>query len=447
MANFCPTCGFDLDKNVSKEACDVCGAPFARKGETATAPPDPKPGGGLRPLPSSSTPPPQQQPAGGTERVDGSRRATPSEQVGAAPEAEIEPEPAPTPGSATGPAIVLPRAAAAQEVGLDELDAKTAFEKGKRIITIIGFANSGKSFFANRLRSDLQEGGWRCEPGAEDNIATTSLGLVLTKLTPPRQRKGRPLNYVLVDLAGESFRDALERRFQEGRKIEGFSASSYMAAMAFASAYVLLIRFEDVRGILQGASGEYVPKVQNMLKNFHDILGCIAIGAERLRRGESPGDLLEKGISKDELSDAFDRELRCDKPICVLFSQADRVEGELGEGRDDYDQDPLLFAMQKLPRLYNPISTTFRDFRFDFMSAFRGHNTGTRVDYRLQSHGALEAFLWLHGLLNQGHYILDWPRRLARGSMPTRRAIEIRRWLDRDFAASLGKIKRKEEGI
>jgi hypothetical protein len=454
MANFCPTCGFDLDKNVSKEACDICGAPFAKKGEkaTAAAPADPKPGGGLPP-PSPPSVPPRKPPAG-TERTGGSSGTASREpEVGAAPKADVEPEPEPEPSPVSASPATMPSPASgsppppsALKIQPYEIDAKNAFEKGKRIITVIGFANSGKSFFVNRLRNDLQEGRWRCDPGAEDEIATSPLGLELTKLTPPKRRKGRPLNYVLVDLAGESFKEALGRGFQEGKKIEGFSVHSYLEAMTFASAYVLLIRFEDVRGILQGTSGGDVQKVQNLLKNFHDILGCIVVGAERLRR-ESPEDLLRKGISKDELSDAFDRELRCDKPICVLFSQADRVESELGEGRDDYDQDPLLFAMQKLPRLYNPIAATFRDFRFDFLSAFQEHNTGTRVDYRLPSHGALEAFLWLHGLLDHGHSILDWPRRLARGSMPTRRAIEIRRWLDGDFRTSLRKIEEKEEGI
>lgn len=451
MDKFCQTCGASLENNTSKEVCDVCGAPLAEEeNATAAAPPDPKPGGGLLPPQPSSTPP--QKPPSGTERAGGSSSAAPSEpEVSTAPQADVEPEPEPSPASASaattpGRASVSPPAASVLKIQPHEIDAKNAFEKGKRIITVIGFANSGKSFFVNRLRNDLQEGRWRCDPGAESTIATSPLGLELTKLTPPKQRMGRPLNYVLVDLAGESFKEALGRGFQEGKKIEGFSVHSYLEAMAFASAYVLLIRFEDVRGILQGTSDGDVPKVQNLLKNFHDILGCIVVGAERLRR-ESPEELLLKGITKDELSDAFDRQLRCDKPICVLFSQADRVESELGERRDDYDQDPLLFAMRSLPRLYNPIATTFRDFRFDFLSAFRGHNTDTQVNYRLPSHGALEAFLWLHGLLDHGHSILDWPRRLGRGSMPTRRVIEIRRWLDRDFAASLREIEKREVGI
>jgi hypothetical protein len=444
MANLCPVCNYNLENNVSGAFCDACKTPFKTGEAHVPVAPD-APG---EPNNVSIGPPPVVPIATAEPRRD-------SLPGGLAVESKLAPEPSRRqghfPAQVSDPSISTSSSAT---ISADEIDAKNAFEKGKRIITVIGFANSGKSFFVNRLRNDLVQGPWRCAPGPQDKIATSPEGLELTRLTPFKQRRGQFLNYVVVDLAGESFMKALDNR--EGQEIAGFSIHSYLAAMAFASAYIFLIRFEDIRGLVDGAASDESKKVRNLLANFHAILGCIAVSAERLRRsrfhpssGETPEKFLTSGISKQELDDAFDGRLRCDKPICVLFSQADRVvQAAKSEGFDDnYDCDPLMFAMQRTPGLYNPISDTFRNFRFDFLSAFEGHVSGPRVNYRLPSHGALEAFLWIHGFLDYGHSFLGWPSRLMRGLMPTRQALRVRRWLDPKFGEVLQRIESRGAGL
>jgi len=318
------------------------------------------------------------------------------------------------------PAATKPRTGVASQMdvmGPYEIDAINAFEKGKRIITVLGFAGSGKTSFVNRLRNDLAQGPWRRSPQPQKEILLSPEGLDLTLAVPFKQRRGQTLSYVLVDLSGESFMGALSR-FQEGRDITVASTRSYLAAMAFASAYILLIRLEDVYEIAMGTNSRNASKVHSLLGYFNDILSSIAIASDRLMHGERAEDFLRRGISKTELNDSFDRKISCEKPICVLFSQADRVG--IPKDRDGSGIDPEVFARENIPELYHQIVATFRDFRFDYASAFQGLGVGEKVTYQSPSYGALEAFLWLHGHFDRNLSVPDRLKRLSRRLGPKR---------------------------
>lgn len=324
----------------------------------------------------------------------------------------------------------------------NHLDAITEYGKTP-IVSVIGFGDSGKSFFVNRLRKELP---WKCSRHPAKKIGRNPEGIELTRFVPRdvRMRGGRNHGYVVVDCAGESFVQALESQFTSG-KLGGVLARSYLTAMAFASAYILVIRAEDFLP-LSRAQRDHLPaeaRVQRefiedkIVAGFDEFINTVVVSQERLR-SESPETLLRKGLSRPELENAFKRNHNpCRQPLCVVFSQADRLEKVHGQD-DSYDADPFVYALRRASTLVNAVHSNFHYYRFDYLSAFYGHDADARgddrvrPDYDLPSYGAKEAFLWLHNLLTPRPWLFR-PSRIARGEVPTRHLVTLRRKMDSAF--------------
>jgi hypothetical protein len=351
-------------------------------------------------------------------------QAAGSEIASALPKQDSKPE-----AVKINPALVtksVPRRPESKEEVLDpnHLDAVSAYGK-KSIVSVIGFSNSGKTFFVNRLRDLLSEKGWHCTPASQDKIDKSPEGIELSRFVPVNQGGRRDHSFLMVDCAGESFRQAFESQWKEGM-LERVNTRSYLTALGLASAYVLVIRAEDL--VRQQSGGDLVP----MLKTFYDILNGITVAKEKLQQ-QSPKDFLAQGISKADLDAAANRTSRhYRQPIAVVFSLADRIE-EMAGDNGSYDSDPFLFARYRANKLFQAITNTFTYHRFDFLSAFYKHDNSTQVDYSLPSYGTAAIFNWLTGLLSPSIPLLGGPLRVARGRIPTSSATFLRKLVDPEF--------------
>ncbi len=336
------------------------------------------------------------------------------------------------------------------------LETISSFDEDEAIVTVIGFSASGKTFFVNRLRNDLA-GPWKRKPAPADEIPVSPEGIELTWFLPTdgKPQADRNLSYLLLDCAGESFQQAL-RLQGSSEELKGGSVGAYLAALAFASAFILVIRAEDLLTIsapeqpneAQGLKEER-RLIRKIVADFDDIIHAILIAKKRLAEQEAE-EFLRQGISREELKAAFKRSDRCHQPIYIALSLADRLEALQGE---TYDRDPFLFALEKAPVLFKTIHRSFENYRFDFLTAFYGHGSNRealndsaewkrqniRPDYQRKSYGAVEAFDWIHGLVCEQRSGFRRPRRLLAGDLPTRSVVELRRKLDPAFRKAWGK--------
>jgi hypothetical protein len=307
----------------------------------------------------------------------------------------------------------------------DLLDAVTSFKTARKIISILGFAASGKTFLANRLRDEFT-GSWKVRPSPTNAIPSSPAGLELTYLVPTsaRQHPG----YLLVDTAGETFLHGLQMSAQD-RAIDGIEARSYLAAVGLASAYILLIQAEDF--IFPRKSETYQDKrLSRLLSGLDDLITAITAAKTQIST-QSPEEFLRKGISQAALRATFSESRRCSQPICLLLSQADRLEKIDQTGF--YDMDPCAFVLKFAPALFKAVHNAFDHYRFDFLSSFYGHDGSIRPDYRLAHHGAVSSFRWIDSLLKTRHPGVGSIQRVVEGNLPTRLAIELRRRVDPGF--------------
>ncbi|MDP9120096.1 MAG: hypothetical protein M3O15_01815 [Acidobacteriota bacterium] len=394
----CATCGKEFPDGTAILVCDNCGTAFPASG------------------PAPSVPAVASGPAG-TGWTD--------------PEPPLEPPPAPDDS----------------DLDPDKLDVASAYGK-RSIISVIGFSESGKSFFVNRLLDLMLERAWDCRPAPKDQIPTSSEGLQISHLVPVNEGRasGRlDHSYLLVDCAGESFQQAFDSQWQDGM-LAGTKTRSYLTALGLASAYILVLRAEDLLVTAEGdgppspgrPSGDYLNR---MLNTFYQILDGIIVAKERLR-SQSPEEFLRQGISKQELDAAALRTRRhFRQPLAIVFSLADRLE-DLPGADDAYDLDPYLFALPRAGKLFKAVTKTFDYHRFDFLSSFYQHDAKgpadkTRVNYRLPSYGAAEIFDWVRELIHPTIPVLGTTLRMARGRVPTRHAVMLRKLVDGGFRRAL----------
>ncbi len=316
----------------------------------------------------------------------------------------------------------------------DQLDTISAYGKKQAIVTVIGFGGSGKTFWVNRLRDEMPNRSWRCSEEPEEEIPLSPAGIQLTQLIPPAEagRSHRP--YLVVDCAGESFVQALER--QRGTSsLMGSAVRSYLVALGFASAYVLVIpaadlmqyREEEALDATQ-ATRKQQEVLRRVVDGFHKIIaGMVAAGEKMARKG--PDDFLKEGLTREELKDVFERSrMKCPQPIYVALAQADRLT--VGARNDDWDSDPFLFAAKHGSKLFKAVHDSFDHYRFDFLSAFYGHDGGTRPHYGDPHYGAVEAFKWIHDRVS--------PRPGMTTPISTRETVEMRKRLDPEFRQAWG---------
>ncbi len=298
----------------------------------------------------------------------------------------------------------------------NHLETFTAHGESRRIVTVIGFGASGKTFLINRLREALPRGGrWATHPRKQETIEITPEGLWLTEVNPARRGAGG--SYVLVDCAGESFQRAFDEQSTRA-SLSGIGVRSYLTALACASAYVFVIEAEH---LAQGAGGTAAEraKVAALSESFYDVIDAIRLAKAGLARLGAKAFLAE-GLAKDEL-----RKIRAlpgpplSEPLFVALSQADRLEAT--EPLDD----PLPFAFAGAPVLAAAVENRFSRFRFDFISSFFGHEgEDGRVNYALPHYGVVEMFDWIDrqlktrrggwGALLTGDLETSWPLWLRR---------------------------------
>jgi hypothetical protein len=350
-----------------------------------------------------------------------------------------EPSPAPA---------VRTRQPELEPLDADQLDVLSAYGKQRSIISVIGFGDSGKTFFVNRLRALMLDRGWDCNPLPEDRIERTARGIVLSNLVPVNEARAggrQDHSYLIVDCAGEYFKDAFENQ-RSARSLGGVAFRSYLATLGLASAYILVLKAEDLVPASSTAgdpeASEERKWLEAMLKTFYTILDGIVVARERLAKQTAREFLNSASLSKEELDEAaFRTRRRFRQPMTVIFSLADRLEGRDGVNAE-YDLDPYRFAMQRANRLYQAIARTFDYYRFDFLSAFYKHDSQgpadkREVDYGLRSYGTAEIFDWIRDLIHPGTPVLGAPLRLARGRLPTRHAVRLRALIDPDFRRAL----------
>ncbi len=347
--------------------------------------------------------------------------------VAAATRAVVVPPLAPRSAPAAGPEPTGEADKEDEALDPNHLETFTAYGESRRIVTVIGFGASGKTFLINRLREALPRAGrWTTHPRKQETIEITPEGLWLTEVNPARRGAGSP--YVLVDCAGESFQRAFDEQSTRA-SLSGIGVRSYLTALACASAYVFVIEAEH---LAQGAGGTAAEraKVAALSESFYDIIDAIRIAKAGLAR-LGPKGFLAEGISKDEL-----RRVRAQpgprlaEPLFVALSQADRLET-----LDPLD-DPLSFGLAGAPVLGSAIENRFARYRFDFISSFFGHEgLDGRVDYGLPHYGVVEMFDWLDRQLDARRR--GWRSRLA-GDLDTSWPLWLRRRVDAAVSPARG---------
>lgn len=250
-----------------------------------------------------------------------------------------------------------------------------------RIATLIGFSMAGKTFFANRIRRELAlRKGWNVHPTEKTNIVKTEPTIECTQLVhqgkPPRRR-------LLADCDGEAYRESVAAML-EGANVQT-TLRRYVLITALASAYVLMVPVVRPDNSMPDDDTD-------MSKRFDVIVSAILALQWRLREVQDVKQVVRDGLTAEMVRTAKLHEFHCDRPIHILFAQADRFKEV-----QQHDADPLVYAMRHAKKLYRVIDKHFATYRFDFVSAFAGHKSVTTgvVNYDLPEHGALAAFDWI----------------------------------------------------
>jgi ribose 1,5-bisphosphokinase PhnN len=282
------------------------------------------------------------------------------------------------------------------------------YEKGFRIVTLIGFSGAGKTFLAHRLRRELSDD-WTVLPPHADVIRGTDITIewtqLVSKTTNPRRR-------VLADCDGEAFRLAIDA-LMNGRDIDPKMRRSIVIT-ALASAYILMLPAEELMD-----RSKY--KLTNRLIERFDMIVKAILALQRIvQRSRSAREALHEGLKLESIAEALQYEFRCEQPIHVLFAQADKMPAQ-----HQHEGDPHMYALAHARTLYRTIESHFTNFRFDYCCAFDGHNANNtfEVDYNLPSYGTVAAFDWIDDMLEAG------PRDRRRTAM----AMKIRRLFDPAF--------------
>jgi hypothetical protein len=277
------------------------------------------------------------------------------------------------------------------------------YEEQHRLVTFIGFSTTGKTFLANRLRRELRLQGWNVRPSEQDAILKTAQKIDYTRLI----REGRPIRkLVLADCDGEAYQAAVDKiRVSADDAMRRYC----MLITAAASAYVLILPAD-----LRADSRD-----EDLAKRFHVIVDAILAVQYRLR-DKRLEEVIRAGFDGSIVDSSMEHAFWCDKPLIVLFTQADRFP-ELAH----QFADPLAYAMTHAKDLFRTVHKRFRQYRFDFVSAFAGHdgNLSGAVDYELPHSGAVDAFDWIDRTIASPR---SWHRQTAT-------AVWARRVVDPEF--------------
>lgn len=289
------------------------------------------------------------------------------------------------------------------------------YEKGFRIVTLIGFSGAGKTFLAHRLRRELSDD-WTVLPPHADVIRGTDITIEWTQLV---SKTDDPRRRVLADCDGEAFRLAIDA-LMNGRDIDPKMRRSIVIT-ALASAYMLMLPAAELMD-----RSKY--KLTGRLVERFDMIVKAILALQRIvQRSANAREALHEGLKMDAIAEALQYEFRCEQPIHVLFAQADRMPSG-----HQYEDDPHMYALAHAKALYRTIESHFTNFRFDYCCAFEGHNENNafEVDYNLPSYGTVAAFQWIDAMLEAG------PRDRRKTAM----AMRIRRRFDPAFRKASARV-------
>ena len=300
---------------------------------------------------------------------------------------------------------------------------------GQKIIAVIGFGNSGKTFYINRLRHNLPDyDRWHCQQDPQKTIGLSPEGVYETHIT----KSGRfGASYLIADVSGESFLRGFKTQVENLSRSEKIPINDiYTAVIALADAFMLFIPAEDLEPDYADDQARATEN-KRMIESFHRIISIIKLAQKRAVDLDSIWDFLDDGITGEDINRAFmDHDQVTTKPLCILYTQADKLEEMTGD--DSYDLDPFLETFKCRSNLANSINRFFEFYRFDFLSAFVGQE-GMEPDYNLPCIGGLESFYWIHDYLRTQNGAVGKAIRFYKGYLPTRKAIFWRRIFDRNF--------------
>jgi hypothetical protein len=289
------------------------------------------------------------------------------------------------------------------------------YQKGFRVVTLIGFSGAGKTFFAHRLRRELSLRNWSSEPEHKKEIPQTARNIEWTQLV----KGGKPPHLrVLADCDGEAYSRSVEQSL-DGVNLDP-RLRRFVVITALASGFILML---PAAAMLDGKH----EKTNELIERFDVIVKAILALRRSVRETGDPRETIRRGLQRDYVLNALEHEFQCDVPIHVLFAQADKLPRE-----NQYHRDPHMYALQRANRLYHTIENRFTTFRFDFACAFDGYkeNTDSRVDYNLPSYGTVAAFNWIDEMIDGG--------KLKRAQ--TAAAMKARRIVDSRFRKAAAKV-------
>lgn len=389
----------------------------------APGPQTPQPLSSPQPV-SSPAPIPAKNTSPASPPVGASHAASPSQQ-----------QPSNPPSHSTTAFIPLPPAK--EEVSFEPSEEeliKAYADPDWQIVSVIGLAQGGKSFFVNRLRQQLPLSmrNWVCPTPCKTKIERSSDGILWTDIHFVRSERINQ-RYLVADCAGESFENRSDDLTDRHR------TKYYTAAIGLADAYIFVIPTEilltdGIVGVpLENMSAELLRLRRDFGEIVRTILGAKARLAEsglgpvlRIRKKtvmeaarQRAKAFLTKGLTPDDLRAAFSDTIITRAPVFVAFTQADKLVNIA-----NHDEDPSLFALQRINDLARLVIKHFHRYRFDFVSAFVGQTDPIFPDYDKHSWGATEVFEWVHDALRS---------RINSARLATR----IRRRLDPEFRALL----------
>lgn len=289
------------------------------------------------------------------------------------------------------------------------------YDKGFRIVTLIGFSGAGKTFLAHRLRRELSDD-WTVLPPHADVIRGTDITIEWTQLV---SKTDEPRRRVLADCDGEAFRLAIDA-LMNGRDIDPKMRRSIVIT-ALASAYMLMLPADEL------IDRSKYKLTGRLVERFDMIVKAILALQRIVQQSRNAREALHEGLRMEAIAEALQYEFRCQQPIHVLFAQADKMPAN-----HPHEDDPHMYALAHARTLYRTIESHFANFRFDFCCAFEGHNANNafEVDYNLPSYGTVAAFHWIDDMLEAT------PRDRAR----TATAMKIRRLVDPAFRKASARV-------
>jgi hypothetical protein len=254
---------------------------------------------------------------------------------------------------------------------------------------LIGYSSGGKTFIANRLRRELRlSPHWTASPGEQSIIKKTEHQIDWTEIV---KHRGPSRRYLLADVDGDGYRASVAYLTDE--PLEPRVWRRYVLLTALASAYVLVL---PARADLNESDPFNTEK---LVDRFDVIVGVMLTLHQRIREATDVRTAVNEPVTKDDWRKALREDIRCPQPVHVLFAQADRCD-EVTKS----ERDPYVYAMRHATSLYQTIDKHFATHRFDFVSAFDGHqaNSNYLVDYKCPTYGTLAAFEWIDRMISGG---------------------------------------------